>query len=749
MKKTTAVYFESIRKARGFAGGCCFVPALLVLFLGGCADFFQDRVPMQAGRSGSLETLINPPRAAAIEKLLPPGQFFVGTGDSPRHIRLSWSKVTGASTYIVERAVVEPQVDGSGTVAYPPPADEDFEILDDQVSVYSYTDEIFGTGNDPVYTSPEYQNRYYYRIRSENAAARLEPSNATAAQWGGLFAPPRNVRASGGDFNEIIELEWQGADRASAYDVYRSDSNDGASALLRGRISGIKYRDTVTGTDRGRDFYYFVKAVNSAGVSIPSGLAMGYSLAEGAPPKPGNAGLAPGSGQGDSTTEISITWSAVPGAINYVVYRYTNEDNALVKLGEPAGTSFTDTYLLKAQVYYYYKVQAIVEAEGVLVKGAFSDSQIEAFILGPPRNAEADQEDGGTVAIKWFPALGGTAEQAVYSYEIHGASSYGGPYSLVQTVSAPASAQADGYIHAGNVPAWPFYYIVTKKGLVQSDPGTEFAPFAKAAVNLYATAREYIPDTTPNDSAVGVYPVKITWEKPGGEVPAAYHVYRSTAPDSGFRALTSSPVPAAAETGGEFTWLDEDVTMKPGVYYYYRVLSLNALDKGRHYSETRQGYGALTHEAWFKEYIKTVNKSLTRLVNMNKPNALDKLGDETKSGGISGTISYDSPDSAGEAAGTFTIYIEYSNYAEFYIGNDSSLGLAGRYFILNGNSNTTVNGLTGSGSMNGTVTATGMYPGTVGYGSISIVSQEARGGTYAVTPAGGGTAAVSWELGKR
>jgi hypothetical protein len=735
MKKTTLVYFA---------------PALLILFLGSCADFFQDRVPMNGGttKSGSLGTLVNPPRALVIETLSPPNQLFIESGGSHMYIRLSWSKVTGASSYIVERAVVEPLVDGFGNVSYPTPEGGDFAELD-RVFGYSWTDEIFGPGNTAEYTSPEYRNRYYYQVRADNLEARLEPSDPTPFQWGTLFAPPGNVKASCGDFTSKIELEWQGAEKASAYDVYRSEQEDGSSAVLRERISGLKYQDTIDGPDRGKNFYYYVKAVNSAGATgIKSGLAMGYSLAEGAPPSPGNAGLDPDSGRGNSS-DISIGWNTVTGAIKYVVYRYTDVDSALVKVGEVAIPSFTDPGPLKAQVYYYYKVQAVVLKDGVEVKGAFSNTEVEAFILGPPRSAEAEQEDGGTSAISWFPALGGDAEQAVYTYHIYGADDETGPWAPVHTVSAPASVEPDGRIHAANVPSRSFYHIVTENGLVQSDPGTAFAPFARAAVDVFATQRVYLDGKSPNDPATGVYPVKVTWKKPGGIVPASYHVYRSTSPDSAGRAVTTSPIPYSDESAGEFTWFDTDPTVKPGTRYYYRVLSLNPLEKGKYYSETKMGYGALTHDAWFKEYVKTVNKSLSKLVNMNKSGSTEKLGDETKSGSITGSIHYDTPDSVFSAIPPFDIFIEYSNYADFYIGSDSSLGLDGRYFILNGNSNTRVGDLQGNGTMNGTVTAAGMYPGTVGYGGIVIVNQEAKGGNYVVTPTGTVAGNVSWELGKR
>jgi fibronectin type 3 domain-containing protein len=730
MKRLPATYFTAI---------------LLPLLLGACADFFQDRIPMGAGsaQSGSLGNLINPPRAVVIERLPPPAQLFVESGGSARFIRLGWTSVDGAASYVVERAAVAPQTDGSGNVSYPPPAEEDFEILESFVYGLSYTDTIFSLAGNPRYTSPEYLNRYYYRVRSENVGAGLEPSEATEAQWGVLFAPPRNLRAGTGDAEGKIKVEWDKAAGAAAYIVYRSTDENGSSRMELVRTPGLMYENIVAGADEGREFYFAVEALNAAGErSVSSGLTIGYSLMPGAPAKP-EALLPADSGRGNSTSEIAVEWGAVAAADYYVVYRYSSSDSSLVRVAaNVTGSSWTDLGPLEPYVYYYYRVQTVNEEDGKLIKSSLSPA-VEAFILSPPGTAEALKSEGGGISIQWYPALGAPAEQASYSYLIEGAGSQYGPFNPVLTVSSPTAGE-DGYIHADSVPSRPFYRIKTKNGSVESAPGTVFAHLPWAAVILDASQRVYFPDKSPNGN--GVYPVEITWQKPGGDNPDSYHVYRSTSPDSPGRPITENPIPASAESGGQFTWYDTNSTAKAGTRYYYRVLSLNALGKGKYYSETKTGYGALTHEMYFREYIKTVNKSLNKLVNMNKPGSTDKLGDESKSGACSGSIHYDSPDSVLSAIPPFDIYIRYSNYADFYINNDSALG---RYFILNGESNTRVTSTSGAGTMHGTVTVTGMYPGTVNYGNIVISNQVASSGYYTVTPAGGSSGTVDWSLGKR
>ncbi|MDR1278977.1 MAG: hypothetical protein LBK02_09505 [Treponema sp.] len=724
------------------AGAFYFVPLILPLLLGACADIFQGKIPMPAGTSGngSLETLLNPPRQTLVEVLPSPAQLFVETGGSPSAIRLGWTGVEGASSYVVERAVIEPLTDGFGNVSFPLPGDEHFEILEPFVYGLSYTDKII---NNPKYSSPEYLNRYYYRVRAENVGARLEPGAATVPQWGVLFAPPRNVKAGRGASTGEINLEWERVDKAAAYRVYRSDYENGSSPYLLDRVEGPRYRNVMSGTEQGREFYYSVAAESSSGgLSVSSSLAMGFSLIPGVPDKPENAGLAAGSGRGNGTSQITITWAAVGGADYYAVFRSSSADSTLTRITDKtAGTSYIDTRQLKPYVYYYYYIQAIREEDGKVLKSQFSENAVEAFILSPPLTAEALKAGDGTISINWYPALGGTAEQALYSYEIYGDTNATGSFStLVLSVSAPAAAGEDGYIHGGTAPSYPFYRVKTRNGPAESEPGPVFAPPPRPAVILDASQAAFLSGRNPN--AAGVYPVQITWKKPDGEVPAAYHVYRSTSPDTGFRAVTANPIPASEESGGQFTWFDENSTARVRTYYYYRVLSLNSLGQGKYYSETKRGYGAIAPTQFFLEYNRTVKNSHKKLTFMHKPGTA-ALGAESANGDIGGKMDYN----AGLQGLGARITMRYQNYADYYV--EAGAASSGIYFKIDGNSNTTAD-MNSNGSMDGTMTVTeGMYKGTVKYDSITIKGGSAGGGYYVVQPAGFPAENVDWKEGNK
>ena len=69
-------------------------------------------------------------------------------------------------------------------------------------------------------------------------------------------------------------MNWTASAGATSYEVWRSSTNDPGTASRIGVTSGLSYDDT-TGK-RGRTYYYWVRAVNSAGTSGFSTSNSGY-----------------------------------------------------------------------------------------------------------------------------------------------------------------------------------------------------------------------------------------------------------------------------------------------------------------------------------------------------------------------------------------------------------------------------------------------------------------------------------------
>ena len=715
-----------------------FALALSVtLLLASCEDMFQPKIPMSP-ENDSLGNLFR--SNEGIAKLDTPTQLYAAPYYSSTEIRVTWNDVQGAAYYMIERAVAEPVSGSNNQMLWEEPDEGSYEQLERFVYGTSYVDEILGR---PALDAPEYQNKYFYRVSAFNTAKKYDESDPTAPQSAMLFRAPVNVQASGGVSVEYIDLSWEPSLGANSYEIWRSDFPDGASAFLLDTVRGNQtwYNNRVNQTEQGKDFYYMVTAGNSfRNKTLRTRPAYGYARMFGAPSEPKNVSLVENSGRGDSKTEIKIEWDEVEeDGVYYAVYRYSEFDSSLTRLTDKwENTTFTDSQGLRPGTYYYYRVQAIVDdiASGKALKSQFSSpDNTEGFILSSPDEVIAEKNNNGTVTVKWKPSKGHENERLQYTYKVYAGSTADGdfPNSVATASHTPGT---DGYISAEglNLSGGSFFKVTTLKGAVESEKSAAVSPSPSAAIIIDASRHAFI---SVNEAANpnGVYPVKITWQKPNDDAPAFYHVQRSTRSGSGFTRITSTPLRADGSGSNEFsyangiyTFIDRNESARVGRKYYYRVLSLNQLEQGSFPSDEREGWGALTHTQYILEYNKTMNAALKKLTYMHKPGSTDKLGNETKYGAIGGSIYYDAAISGLGAR----IIIRLTDYAEFYIENERDNGV---YFTLNGNSNTSAN-MSSNGNMDGTVTCTGMYPGKVSYDGIQIKGGAAGGGTYGVQPDG-------------
>lgn len=711
---------------------CLIVAFFCVIALfSSCAELFQPKIPMVSGADGSLSDIFTAEKE--ITKLQPSAQVFVSGGLSANSINVVWEPVNYAVSYCVERAVQKPADEGYSENKIP----EDFEVINKAVYGTSFTDFIL---TNPSYNNKEYNYKYWYRVYAENNRKKYEASEpAVCTSYGNLFAPPQNVDATKGESFEYIKVSWAKTQNADEYIVFRTKNANGTGAEEKAKVPANQnwYTDFVETAEQGIDFYYVVKAVNKSGVlSASSNIGFGYSSMEGAPSKPNAVNVLT---RGTSKNEIKLKWNAVSsgeGEVKYTVLRYSSVDSALTQLtAETSSCEWTDKNNVKPGIMYYYQIQAWVEDDnGKKLKSPISDvapftgeassESSEGFLLSPPSliNVEAGQ----TVhKITWEPAVGHQNEQSLYSYEIYGSQQKDQDYILVKTTTA-------GEVSA-EIPidfSYKFYYIKTLNADNISSAESEIvAPSPFAAKGLSVSKAKNLGDSYQANSS-GVYPVELKWEAPDGGA-VAYNVYRSASQDSGFRKITENPVT-------ECYFTDTNDTAKAGKYYYYRVLSLNELEQGNNYSETKEGYGALTHEQYILEYNKTIKSSQKKMTYLNKPGSTDKIGSETVNGDISGNVLYNA---AIDGLGA-RIIIRYTDYADFYIDGNKELG---SYFILNGESNTSAS-MDASGKMDSTVVCKGMYPGKISYDNIQIKGGNAGGGTYGVCPDGFAQKELDWKI---
>ena len=713
---------------------------LTSLFFTSCYTWYEEKIPMDTKTPKiNLGDLFY--KEKPVTSLETPKQLLVSQGMYGNSIKLRWDEVPYASSYRVERAVMEPDSDG---VSYKLPEDGDFEVINKFAWTNTYTD---------FFTKPDYQKHYYYRISAENLQKGLDSSEYTAISSecsGWLLSPPKSIDCGKGESPDYIRVVWAPVENAVSYEIYRGEKPDGLGMefLYSVKSNQTFYDNTLMDYEKGVEFYYKVCAILPNGEhSAFTGLALGFSSKEGEPSVPSNIQVV--NGKGESKKSLTIQWDKVEKdgyKIKYALYRTNSADSLFVLVNNGITSNsdpveFEDKSLLKPGIKYYYYVQTIAENENDstdIVKSQFSKTgpvktvngnevanpdACSGWLLSAPASCEVlDSDEADKVQLVWSPSIG--SQEVEYQYEVYSCDTIDGAFTSLVSIQEALTPGEDGNYHY-KVERRPYYCVATVNVSSgdQSEKGSIVAPCPKAPVNVTASktsALDGLEKYEPNTN--GVYPVKVTWKAPSGDNPYGYYVYRSTKPDSSFRKITDEPLTGTLE------FIDNNETARAGSYYYYKVVSLNQLKQGKNsneQSEATRGYGALTRDQWFREYNKTVKKSQERLTLMHKAST-SALGQETKNGGISGTVSYDAQ-MAGLGA---RILMHYTNYAEFYIGGEETEGV---YFLLNGDTNTTAN-MSANGSMDGTNTAdkSGMYPGYAKYDKLEIKGGGAGGGYYIV-----------------
>jgi len=118
-----------------------------------------------------------------------------------------------------------------------------------------------------------------YQLVSEMKNADGTWSDSFKAALGltvGGLAAPTNVAASDGGSQTSITITWSPVTAAQSYQLFRNTTNNSATAVQIGSPSLTSYTDT-DGLTQGQTYWYWVKAVNSGGVSAFSAGDSGYS----------------------------------------------------------------------------------------------------------------------------------------------------------------------------------------------------------------------------------------------------------------------------------------------------------------------------------------------------------------------------------------------------------------------------------------------------------------------------------------
>lgn len=362
---------------------------------------------------------------------------------------ISWPATPGATAYNVLRTTTS----GSGYVS----------ITNGVVGP------VCGSGwNNATFLDTTAKNgtTYYYVVQSMNPTGASgnspESSSTTPSAANSTSAPAAPASVSvGGVAHQSVTVNWSAAANASFYTVYRStlfDNGGGAlnvlgTIVLANNVTGTSYTDN-SPTD-GSTYGYFVTATGAGGTS-------GASVEATAVPLPAAPAAAPGSLTGIfGGSSVELNWTAVPGAVGYVITRSTSPSGPFSLVMSVTETSYTDAGL-NAGLTYYYQVVAM-NAAGV--------STAASVTVVPPPGAPASLSaiPGNTqVLLSW------TSVPGVTGYYLYRGTSSGAEDTLVV-----GNYSGTSYTDTGLVNGTTYYYVVAStnaNGLGPDSPEASATP---------------------------------------------------------------------------------------------------------------------------------------------------------------------------------------------------------------------------------------------------------------------------------
>ena len=207
---------------------------------------------------------------------------------------------------------------------------------------------------------------------------------------------PENIRVSEGEYDDRVVITWTAVSCVDRYDIYRSTENiPTANDRIAENVRETLYHDMQT--EPGREYYYWVRAVNDRNEGDFSQAVIGFSKI--APPVNVVAT------DGVHTGKVHISWDSVSGATSYRIYR--NTDNSVISAGNPIATSVQQTYYddnsVEPEKKYYYWVQA----ENAFMTSGFSNDDMGYGRLGIPEFLDAsDGLYANQIRVCWQPVDG-------------------------------------------------------------------------------------------------------------------------------------------------------------------------------------------------------------------------------------------------------------------------------------------------------------------------------------------------------
>ncbi len=391
-------------------------------------------------------------------------------------------------------------------------------------------------------------------------------------QYSGITDPNATLMARN---STTLRVEWDEQDAADGYIVYRSTTKKGTYTRI-GKVTDANYFDDNNCTI-GQEYYYKVRAYrrfNGATLfSEYSKIKHGHTI--------GQATL--NSLYQNPKGYMRITWSKVPGATGYAIYR-SDEGNSyelITIVEDPDKTAYND-HSVEGGTQCSYKIRPMItlyDNEGY-GKGS---NVISATFVEQPEISRHVLNDSGKVKLVWNSIEG--ASKVV----LERADSIDGQFNAIATFTDSTRIYTDNTSEPGLTYAYRLkaYNDQSKTVTGSTDYSDEY--------EVYASEDIEIESIRMNKAGTGVY---MRWN----EIPGAYgyRIYRSDMPNGGYKKLKDLiGQTVVSYTDKTFDEMDGDC--------YYKVKAFFNTSKG-----IIGGYAS--------DYATTEIETLTRIMGESRTN---------------------------------------------------------------------------------------------------------------------------------
>ena len=439
----------------------------------------------------------------------PPAPNAVSAGYD--RIRLTWSAVAGATGYQVVRSASS---SGSYTTVYNQPAN----------AAATFTDSGLTTGT-PV----------YYKVRACFTSGGVTTYTAYSTPVSAKPVPAAPAISAAAAGYDSIKVTWAAVPGASGYEIVRSTASLGPYTKAGNAAAGAT-GFTNSGLDTNTAYYFKVSAYRIVGSQKVYGF---YSAPVSAKPVLSVPALTAASA---GYKYVKVSWTAVPGATGYEVWRSTTSSGGYTRILQAASgaTGFTDSGLVTNTVYYY-RVRAYRTIGTTKAYGDFSAVKSAKPVLSVPALTAASA-GYKYVKVSWSAVSGASG------YEVWRSTTSSGGYTRI----LQAASGTTGFTDSGLVTNTAYFYRVRAYRIIGTTKVYGDFSAVKSA-KPFPAAPAGVKAVRASSSSVTV-----SWYAVAGA--SGYEVYRAASGSGTYALLKAINVTNYTNTG-----------LTHGKTYYYKV----------------------------------------------------------------------------------------------------------------------------------------------------------------------------------